>query len=449
MIVIISLIIGVAYLYSCEKFLDAKPYNSLAHPNSLKDLRALLDYEWELNYWYPGLGELASDDFNISFQGFSRMMPHMQGAYLWEDESQEAGEWQLGYKIVSIVNVVLEGLDRVEGGDPVLRAQLEGEALFLRGWVFFNLAQIYCAPYTVLAPSDNLGLVLRKDSDSEVRLPRAGLRETYDQLFKDLHRSVELLPERSPYITRTSRLVALAALARAYHTIEDYEMAEKMVDKVMEIEDRLLDFNDLDASLPIPINITNNVELFNFAETRTTAYLITDASTFIVPELYNLYEDHDLRKRLFYEQVGGEIKFKGFYHGMPSTFMGLAQDEMYLIKAECLARRDAKQTGESYLNTLLSNRYETGTFSPLSFANSEGLLDRILMERRKELVFRGIRWLDLRRLNRYPERDVILERKFEDLSSGETYRLMPNDLRYTFLIPQSAIDVGGYVQNPR
>src|SRR5690606_35656134 len=162
-----------------------------------------------------------------------------------------------------------------------------------------------------------------------------------------------------------------------------------------------------------------------------------------------LYDDTDLRKKLFFEQSNAGLKFKGFYHGKRSSFVGLAQDEMYLIKAECLAWRGARVEAESYLNTFLSKRYEKSKFSKLSFATAESALDRILLERRKQLILRGIRWMDLRRLNRYPDRAVVLEKKFDDLGDSKVYKLLPNDLRYTFLIPLLAIDAGGYIQNPR
>src|SRR5690606_12463795 len=177
--------------------------------------------------------------------------------------------------------------------------------------------------------------------------------------------------------------------------------------------------------------------------------LIYDASTRVSEELFKLYEDTDLRKKLFFEQSNAGVKFKGFYHGKRSCFAGLAQDEMYLIKAECSVRRDAKAEAESYLNTFLSTRYEKNKFSKLSFETAESALDRILLERRKQLVFRGIRWMDLRRLNRYPDRAVVVEKRFDDVDGSKVYKLLPNDLRYTFLIPILAIDAGGYTQNPR
>lgn len=431
---------------SCDDYLDVKPYNTLAHPSKLEDLRAILDNEITLTAGIPGHGEIASDDFYTGIDGLNYMLPYMQDAYLWKDNDSDGDSWRAAYLIISIANVVLEGLERIEGGDLILRNQLEGEALFYRGWMYFNLAQVYCAPYSVLFPEDNLGLPLRMDSNVKIDLKRSTLKETYEQIFQDLYRAADLMSNKSEYITRPSKLVALAALARAYLTIEDYKSAEEKVNQVMDIRKELLDFNSLDLLSPNPINIINNSEIFFLSKSNTVAYLITHPSTFITQELYSLYDETDLRKVVFFEENELGVKFKGFYHGDESAFYGAAQDEMYLIKAECLARRGEVLEGTQYLNTLLEKRYKTGSFQSLSFLSAEDLLNRVLEERRKELVFRGIRWLDLRRLNRYPEYAVTMRR---ELKSGESYSIAPNDLRYTFLIPYEVIDMGGYVQNPR
>src|SRR5690606_29936702 len=120
------------------------------------------------------------------------------------------------YQAISIANVVLEALERIDGGNVRLREQLEGEALFIRGWMLFNLAQIYCEPYVVTAENKGLGLVLRMDSNSEITIGRSNLEDTYTRIFADLHSALKLLPEEGEFITRPSRLVVHAALARIY-----------------------------------------------------------------------------------------------------------------------------------------------------------------------------------------------------------------------------------------
>jgi hypothetical protein len=97
------------------------------------------------------------------------------------------------------------------------------------------------------------------------------------------------------------------------------------------------------------------------------------------------------------------------------------------------------------LNALLIKRWKTGTFIPFTATNADDALAKILDERRKELVLRGTRWMDLRRLNKDSRFAKTVLRKLY----GITYLLPPNDNRYTFYIPQSVIDISGIQQNQR
>ena len=83
---------------------------------------------------------------------------------------------------------------------------------------------------------------------------------------------------------------------------------------------------------------------------------------------------------------------------------------------------------------------------PASIAlDQQSLLKFVRDERRRELIFRGLRWTDLRRYNMEGE-SLTIHRVLGD----ERYTLNPNDKRYAFLIPSLII---GYnpdmAQNPR
>ena len=69
----------------------------------------------------------------------------------------------------------------------------------------------------------------------------------------------------------------------------------------------------------------------------------------------------------------------------------------------------------------------------------------ILAERRKELVMRGTRWADLRRLNKEPKYATTLVRDLD----AEQYELKPGSPKWVWPLPIEAIDNGGYDQNPR
>jgi hypothetical protein len=97
------------------------------------------------------------------------------------------------------------------------------------------------------------------------------------------------------------------------------------------------------------------------------------------------------------------------------------------------------------LNALLVKRWKTGTFIPLTASNTDDALNKILLERRKELCFRGIRWSDLKRLNK----DLKYSKTLVRVLNGQTYTLLPNDPKYVLPIPDNEIRVSGIEQNLR
>ncbi|HMR85807.1 MAG TPA: RagB/SusD family nutrient uptake outer membrane protein, partial [Niabella sp.] len=137
--------------------------------------------------------------------------------------------------------------------------------------------------------------------------------------------------------------------------------------------------------------------------------------------------------------------FKGSYAQSTSNFSGLATDEIWLIFAECLARRgySGLEAATSNLNHLLKHRYNKDSFVSLAYNDIGDLLNRILSERRKELLFRGIRWSDIKRLNKEGQ-NIILTRVFE----GNTYTLLPNANYYALPIPHTLVEDFGLEQNP-
>jgi hypothetical protein len=95
------------------------------------------------------------------------------------------------------------------------------------------------------------------------------------------------------------------------------------------------------------------------------------------------------------------------------------------------------------LNQLLEKRYQSGTFVPIVYQNPQMLLDTILAERQKELIFRGERWADIKRLN-LEGRNILLRR----FVNNEWIQLEPNSPRYAAPIPEKVIDLSGMQQNP-
>jgi hypothetical protein len=157
------------------------------------------------------------------------------------------------------------------------------------------------------------------------------------------------------------------------------------------------------------------------------------------------YAPNDLRPSVYYfQQASNLFTLRGSYSGTLFPFSGLATDELYLIRAECSARNGDTASALSDLNSLLTHRWVTGTFTPYPIQSAAEALDTILVERRKELAFRGIRWSDLRRLNKEGW-NITLSRNI----NNQTYSLSPNSNLYTLPIPPDVIEFSGIQNNPR
>jgi hypothetical protein len=115
---------------------------------------------------------------------------------------------------------------------------------------------------------------------------------------------------------------------------------------------------------------------------------------------------------------------------------------MYLVRAECEARKGLVASAMDDLNTLLIKRWKTGTFIPVTADNANEALQIILTERRKELIDRGLRWMDIKRLNK-ENANIVLVRKIE----GQAYTLQPNANYYALPLPADVIKASGIPQN--
>ncbi|MGV8092836.1 MAG: RagB/SusD family nutrient uptake outer membrane protein [Mangrovibacterium sp.] len=446
---IFLLITSLVTLAACrEDFLDIKPDKKLVVPSTLDDFQALLDYFDVHNANMPGMGELSSDDYYISFNNWNTLSsPYMKNGYIWAKEIWEGSisiDWNNRYQQVFYANNVLEGLAKTEkADDPEHWNRLKGSALFYRAHAFYQLAQEFCAPFDRNASNDGYGIPLRLTSDLNVRVSRATVKETYDRVLADLLEALELLPESDPYKTRPVKAAAHALLSRVYLTMQDYDKALEYAGSALNSNYELIDFNSLHTAASYPMTRYNSEVIFQSRMTRYST--LTNTRLIMDSLLFRSYAEHDIRKAAWFTTVSGNYTFKGSYDGSLQIFSGLAIDECYVTKAECLARKGSVSEAVNTLNQLLVTRYKTGTFTPVSVTNQQEALAIILQERRKELLFRGIRWTDLRRLNLDASTTKTLYRNL----NGTIYELRSNSPNYTLPIADDVIQLSDIPQNAR
>jgi tetratricopeptide (TPR) repeat protein len=445
-------------IIGCSKddFLNKKPDNSLVVPETLQDFQALLDNDNWMNGSIlagvggpnPFMGEFSSDNVVVSSTDLTQYPLYLRNLYTWQKDIYETGpvyDWNNSYRAVFYSNVVLDGLSGVtlKASEQSMYDNIKGSALFFRAHTFYQLAQVFAVPYNSGTASQVLGIPLRLKSDVNEPSSRATLKDTYDRVVSDLKAAINLLPINPLVKTRPSKPAAYGLLARVYQTMEDYDKALVYSDSCLLLKNELLDYNALIAQYyPIPA-LNTEVIFSGIMQTEPSHWLFP---TRIDNSLYELYADEDLRKTLFFMPAddGNGFVYWGSYDGSPFPFAGIATDELYLIKAECLARLNKPREGLDLLNNLLEKRWVTGQFEPVVVSDND-VLSTVLTERRKELVMRGLRWTDLRRLNNDPRFAKELQRTVD----SQTYTLPANGLRYALPIPNDVITMTGMQQNNR
>jgi starch-binding outer membrane protein, SusD/RagB family len=447
---------------SCKKWLDRPPTNSIALPKTLPDLQALLDYKESLNEGVtPSSIEASADDYFILQSEYDGQAGNHNrvATYTWDtDPFKDWNDWKPCYYPVYVANLCLQQLNDIPRTNSNAKQwdNIKGSSLFLRSYYFLELSWTYAKAYDPATANSDLGISLRLSPDIMELSTRETVERCYQQIINDTKESVNYLPEKAIHCLRPSKAAAYGLLARAYLSMRQYENALKYADLALQINSQLIDFNG-------DPDIIKSFSLFStpfWKYNKEVLYYTTMNSnhTTHLPDfgkidslLFGSYESNDLRKTAFFRPSGSYQAFKGYYAPDGNIlFSGLATDELLLIRAECQARIGGpdkmgdKNAALGDLNILLSKRWKTGTLQPISTGNAKEALEIILRERRKELVMRGLRWSDLKRLNK-EGRGITLKR----IINGQTYLLPPNDNRYAQPLPEEIIVLTGMQQNPR
>lgn len=438
-------------LASCSGFLDVKPDIKLIVPQTIKDAELLLHDYTTLNTGYPNYGELGTDDYYLTDDSWKAVSNLVQrNAYNWIDESYvDPVQWQRPYKAVFVANQaldVLAGLD-ASGQNGALQDRLTGTALFFRAFAFHQLVEVFCPGYSSVTASAELGIPLRLKPDLDENSVRASLKDSYDQIITDYRASIIKLPNQQNIIGQPDKAAAFAGLARVYLAMGGYEDAFVMADSCLTIKSDLLNFNLLRAADDLPIQQFNEEVLF--PAMSAGAGPMGYYTALVDMELYNSYDKLDLRKKIFFQlsdNIDGAYNFKGNYGGSYSQlFVGLTTSEVYLIKAEAAVRTGKIESALESLNKLRYSRWKTEQYTAITESDPELLLKIILEERRKELLFRGRRWSDLKRLNL----DDRFQKTLTRIVNGKEFTLVPNSPKYAFRLPETVINNGKISQNKR
>ncbi len=448
-------------MLSCKKKLDLKPDSGIVIPSTAKDLENILDNAPILNVT-PVLPHVSADEYFIPTLADWQALfqPTSRNAYIWNKEIYDGEtnipDWNTPYSAIFYCNNVLDILNSQNISNDEEKKKIKGWALFSRAYAFYSLVSTFSKAYNNITANSDLGLPLKLTAGIDTHVPRSSVEQTYNQIISDALTAAELLQQDiiPGKRNRPSKIAAFALLARVYLSMRKYDDAEFYANKTLSLHSRLTDFNSLSKTVNFPFTFDTEEVIYYSQQILTYFELTVSAvrtSYAVSPELIRLYDSSDLRLHFYFQKNDlGNYNLKPINSPSVQTFTGIATDEIYLVKAECLARRGDIIKSMDYLNQLVSKRWNpnsSGSFKPyqnITASNPEIALNEVLKERRRALVWRSIRWTDIKRLN-LEKRSIHLTRKLGD----KNYTLEANSDRYALPIPNDEITLSGIEQNHR
>lgn len=415
------LILGFVMLQGCsEDILEQRPDHVISEKlvlNSVEKLDKLLTGTYNEISRNTYLGRVLykraavkSPDFRFVKTTFNPRNYELI-AYKYEESSNSSGSceelWIQSFKSINNLNLIINNIESAEGNE-LQKQEILGEALGLRGMIYFDLARTFSYPW-IREGADAQGLPLKLSSD-EIVTERSSLGETYAQIISDMQNSLDLLEENSwaqgstQYLTKTG---VKALLARVYLYKQDWQNALKYAKEVIDTRgaENLMGvnsygFEDYNSESIFELSITSQNSLgsnglgaqFDFKNGGQGDVIATETFVNLLdayegdPRAAMLEEDKEGSQQAFIKYVnrsdGGGLSA----HNIPVIRLS----EMYLIAAEAAAQGagGGETEAQDFLNTLIQNR--TTNFSS-NMVNETGdlLKERIAKERRRELALEG------------------------------------------------------------
>lgn len=309
--------------------------------------------------------------------------------------------WNQGYRQIYAANSVREGVLASQGIEAADKAQLEGEALFVRALVHFYLTQTF----------GDIPYIKTTDYRENSTVSRSTQAQVYTAVIEDLEQAVSLLGE--DYLDaeriRPNRYAAHALLARAYLYNGQWAEAANEASAVLNNTGLYVWQTDLNSvflkeSTTAIWQLKPKVEGENTNEGATFIFLQGPPSrSALTEELIAAFEPGDQRLALWTKAVtngtntwyhANKYKERAVTGSSLEYSIVLRLAEQYLIRAEARARQGELIGAKEDLDMIRT----TAGLSPTTANTQDALLSAILQEYRVEFFTEyGHRWFSLKR----------------------------------------------------
>ncbi len=331
--------------------------------------------------------------------------------------------WFMCYNIINRTNIIVSNIDEA-AGDATLKGHIKGQALAMRGLMYFHLIQNYQQTYAIA--KNKRGVILRTSADDPDSMPFSTVEQVYAQIVSDLTQAKTLLAGfEAPDLWTINSKICSGILARVYLVMQNWDGAYTEANAVYSQHNQLMSrdewrsgfdymISDDIAEVVWAMKYTDDNNLgggtqFNFWFNQDEKWgeaqegPIYSFFDFFADEQYvKLFETTDDRYMFWKRTQNGnaeivtkwaydKYKHEGKDNGTvvqsdtrPEVCL-MRGSEMLLIMAEAAAQKGNSAEALTLLNRLQVARNAT----PSTNASGQALLEDIYVERRKELLCEG------------------------------------------------------------
>ncbi len=424
----IVLLIITGIFSSCDKFLEVTP-KGLVIPETLADYEAILNSPTITASFPMILLDLTDDVFN-DFDELNQSST--ANGYYWRpiitiNEKANPEVWGLLYRCIYNANVIISGAPGASEGTTEEKQRVVAEALVIRANCYLDLLTVFAKAYDPATAATDPGLPMVTSISVTDKAPgRSSLQATLDAMINDITTAINSLPETNINRYRVTKYAAYGLLSRIYLYMADFANAKTYTNMALEAPHSILDYNSYESDNDVPVYDLNPEILWQRAG---EGY---DNPTFLIysDDLNSYFDTTDIRYSFLTVTNNNGLGRAGF----PGRYnFGITFPEMYLTKAELLARENEFEDAMDIVNMLRQNRIVDSVYVDQTATSGEDALAKVFAERRRELAFCGLRWFDMKRLDQEGRMPEIQRLDVETMEVEAT--LPPHSTKYTFEIP--------------
>lgn len=430
------IIIGLLTLFllnACDKQLDIEPQQSMDAEKALltsDNIKATLTGayvgvrgRYTMGSQFNEYSELLASSGDLQHVGSNREPVEIITKTITVNNAYVANSWIDAYHTINTLNNVLGVIGIVDEPD---RGKVKGEALFLRGWMYFELTRFWGLPYQNGSMNDQPGvpLVLTATTQASQAVPvaRNTVAKCYEQVIEDLTQAKDLLPESNGFWADS--YAASAMLARVYLQQGRYAEAATEANRVIEsgkyqlMESPHQAFNNSSNTAEDIFALQNNLTSNSIWLTERYASLngMGRGDYQMGPGFFDNFDAGDLRgqiqentqssftweniDKMYYIGVGSirsgginTYKYANYYAAIPIIRLA----EMYLIRAESNFIAQSEGSPIAGPNSPLEDVNMVRNRALAEPFTSPIMLEQIRAERYLELCWEGFRLHDLKR----------------------------------------------------